>query len=242
MVDAAKWTDTIRSVSSLPAASTIGLVVEGAEGDGAALEWERWLSVHDVPHAYPNLALVYDVFARTVVPPSSVWVRGDDAVRSSIDGMAPELGHFFGTLTQVVFSHVGLDPTDHEVECWSNRSHTVGSQVELHVDNDEAARASSGVVRTPLYGAIYYVGGADAVGGTWFRPPLTEVDQDPDLFQRPEFARVIERDGMAVSFVPGRLIVFDGRMPHCVMPFAPVRRPRVALLCNIWPRGMRFPR
>lgn len=218
-------------------AFTSELVVEGAQVD-----WERWLSVHDMPWAFHDLAVVYDVFARTAVPPSSVWVHGDDAVRGSIDGMAPELAHFFGNLAHVVFSHLGLDPIQHEVECWSNRAHDVGSLVELHVDNDEAARASSGVITTPQYGAIYYVGGSEAVAGTWFGPPLTEVDQDPDLFQRPEFARVIERDGVAVPFVPGRLIVFDGRMPHCPMPFAPVVRPRVALLCNIWPRGMRFPR
>lgn len=247
----ARWTQaeveartaTLRHVSSLPAASTNELVVEGAEADveSAALEWEQRMSVHDLPSAYPNLALVYDVFARTAVPPSSFWARGDDAVRNSIDGLAPELAHFFGNLAQVVFSHLGLDPTQHEVECWSNRAYRVGPRVELHVDNDETARASTGVVTTPQHGAIYYVGGAEGVGGTWFRPPLTEVDQDPDLFQRPEFARVIERDGVAVSFVPGRLIVFDGRMPHCPMPFAPVGRPRVALLCNIWPRGRRFP-
>ncbi len=200
------------------------------------------MSVDDMPSAYPNLALVYDVFARTVVPPSSFWARGADVVSGSIDGMRPELAHFFGTLTREVFSQLRLDPADHEVECWSNRASSVGSRVELHVDNDEAARASSGVVTTPQHGAIYDVGGADEVGGTWFGLPLNEVDQDPDLFQQPEFARVIERDGVAVPFVPGRLVVFDGRMPHCVVPFGPVQRPRVALLCNIWPRGMRFPR
>lgn len=207
---------------------------------GSTDERERWLSVHDMPSAFHNLALVYDVFARTVVPPSTFWGRGDDLVRGLIDGMRPELAHFFGTLTREAFSHLGLDPGDHEVECWSNRANSVGARVELHVDNDEAARASTGVVTTPQYGAIYFVGGSEEVGGTWFGPPLTEADQDPDLFQQPEFARVIDRDGVAVPFVPGRLIVFDGRMPHCVMPFGPVQRPRVALLCNIWPRGMRF--
>ncbi len=230
-------TVTLRRVSTPSPASTDEPVVEGS-----SVEWGRWLSVRDLPGAYPNLALVYDVFARTVVPPSRFWVRGDEAVRGAIDGMRPELAHFFGNLTQVVLGLLGLDPTQHEVECWSNRTYSVGSQVELHVDNDEVARAASGVVTTPQYGAIYYVGGSEGVGGTWFRPPLTEVDRDPDLFQRPDFGRVIERDGVAVPFVPGRLIVFDGRTPHCPMPFAPVRRPRVALLCNIWPRGMRFPR
>lgn len=212
-------------------------MVEEEEGG-----WERSLSVHDMPQAYPELAVVYDVLSQIAVPPGTHWARGGDAVRGSIDGLPPELAQVFGNLADVVLGDVGLDPTHHEVECWTNRLHSVGARVELHVDNDEVARASSGVITTPQYGAIYYVGGSEAVGGTWFRPPLTEVDQDRDLFQRPAFARVIERDGVAVSFVPGRLIVFDGRMPHCVMPFAPVEQPRVALLCNIWPRGMRFPR
>jgi len=204
-------------------------------GEGSGLR--RWLRVHDTPRIYADLAAIYDVFSRIAIPPSTVWARGDDAVRRSIDGLTPELAHVFATLAGAVLGDVGLNPAHHDVECWSNRLHAVGERVELHVDNDEVVRASTGVVITPRYGSIFYVGGSKAVGGTWFRAPLADVDQDQDLFQRPHFARVKEGGGMAVPFVAGRLVVFDGRMPHCVMPFTSVERPRVALLCNVWPRG-----
>lgn len=192
----------------------------------------NWLSVYDNEQVLPDLGAVYDVFARIAIPPSVIWATGSEAVEDSI-GLPVALAQVFGAVARSVLRLADLDPKDHDIECWSNRLFSVGDSVEYHVDNDEALRRETGRVRSPIVGSVLYVGGGGA--GTWFRPPVPTCDADPRLFANPNFGELRREGGTYVPFSVGRLVIFDGRCPHCVAPFPVMPQPRVALLCNIWP-------
>ena len=128
------------------------------------------------------------------------------------------------------------DYPDSDVEFWINQSKEVASRVEYHVDNDEKLRSATGVVRSPKTGYIFYLSKSDEdVGGTYFNPPVDDILLDPNLFKIPYFADVVSADGVSVSFKENRLVAFDGRCPHTVIPFSTaLGKLRTSLLFNLW--------
>ena len=87
----------------------------------------------------------------------------------------------------------------------------------------------------PDRGLIFYTGpDKEDVGGTYFNPPIKDTVDDNKLFCNPLFDDVANDTGRSVSFLPGRLILFDGRCPHCVVPFEKLVNPRVTILANFW--------
>ena len=202
---------------------------------------EEWLFVEDDGMAL-DPALVYDVFARFSIPPGTVIAKLSDMLTDGVQALPAPISATFRALVRVVVDRVGLNQTEYFVECWSNRTIEVGPMVDYHLDNDENLRRKTGHISVPTWGAIYHAGpGAPEVGGTWFDlPPLDPLEKDR-LFASPLFADVISPEGRLVSFHPGRLVMFDGRCPHCVAPFVALPTPRVTIMLNFWPKE-RIPR
>ena len=197
------------------------------------------LFVEDVGHAL-DPDLVYNVFSQFSIPPGSVNFQLSEVLIGFAHTLPAPIMGTFRALIRIAVDRIGLAPSACTVECWSNRTFGVGPRVDYHVDNDEKLRRDNGHLSVPTWGAIYHAGPADGeVGGTWFDPPLEDPCQEERLFASPLFADIVSPRGRSVSFRPGRFVMFDGRCPHCVIPFGPMVSPRVTILLNFWPNANR---
>lgn len=183
-----------------------------------------------------NDALVYDAFSLFSIPPGAIICPASEVLAGSVAGLPAPIALTYRELARVVIERLELNPAAYAVECWSNRSLEGNFSVDYHLDNDEHLRRETGRLSVPSWGSIYYAGPDTAgVGGTYFNPPLVEAEVDACLFATPQFADVVSPAGRLVSFRPGRVVIFDGRCPHCVEPFAHIASPRVTILMNLWP-------
>jgi hypothetical protein len=195
----------------------------------------RWIWVIDNQVPRLDLAAVYGVFSEIRIPSGLIKEPLSAALNGVIVELPDPLATVYKELLSIVVSHLELKTCQYMVECWSNRNISVGQNVDYHLDNDENEREKTGNVLSPAYGIIFYVGPENFdVGGTYFNPPIKDFHDDQRLFNMPQFNAVITTSGILVPFKPGRIIIFDGRCPHCVAPFAEVERPRVTILCNVW--------
>jgi hypothetical protein len=200
------------------------------------LSMAAWLTTIEHTFGAAQLAAIYEVFAEVRIPPGIFRLRLDQLCDGNVHGLPLGISDTYRRLAELLFEHAGIEaPENFVVECWSNKNHKVdAARVEYHVDNDEDLRRRTGIVRTPLCGLILYVGPDDGeIGGTYFNVPAC-WSKDRRLFQRPRFDEVFNDLGMLIQFQPGRVVVFDGRCPHCVVPYEYISRPRVTLLCNAW--------
>lgn len=187
-------------------------------------------------------ALLYDVFAQFSIPPGTVIFQLTDVLTGAVQVLPAPIFHTYRALIRIAVDRLSLNPTAYVVECWSNRTFEVGLRVDYHIDNDENLRQKTGRLSVPTWGAIYHAGpSALEVGGTWFDPPPVDPLREDRLFASPLFADVISPAGRLVTFRPGRFVMFDGRCPHCVVPFGSLPTPRVTILFNFWPKE-RLPR
>ncbi len=123
-------------------------------------------------------------------------------------------------------------------EVWSRVS-TVKSPSfgYLHVDNDELHRVRTNETLCPVYGSILYVGPRYSNGGgeTAFIDP-GELG-GARLFEHGDKKMFSALPFVLVCPVPGRLVTFDGSIPHAVMwTSGETDSPRVTLLANYWSR------
>jgi hypothetical protein len=197
----------------------------------------NWIRVSENPVASPDMQILYDVFSEFSLPPGIILACLSEALTGNVDGVPELVGLVYGRILDAVVRMLDVDVSCYKVELWSNRVHQVGPDVDYHLDVDERIRANTGAVCTPDYGVIFYVGpDGRELGGTYFNPPLADAGKDARLFKHPAFSEVVSEAGIWVSFRPGRLVVFDGRCPHCVAPFPYMPNPRVAILANLWLR------
>jgi hypothetical protein len=197
----------------------------------------EWLKVDDNRLKPLNNAAIYDAFSRFSLPPG---LLSGSLGQTQEGGLAPcpaPIAAVFGELLTAAVEMLGVMAPDVRVECWNNRCKGSGSAVDYHLDNDEQLRRRTGEVRTPDHGLIFHAGPEqDGIGGTYFNPPLDDPLSDANLFEHPRYHDVLTDEGRLVPFAPGRLIVFNGRCPHCVEPFADTDLPRVTILANFWAR------
>lgn len=194
-----------------------------------------WLWVLDNPVPRLDLAAVYGVFSEIRIPSGLIKEPLSAALNGMFSELPDPLATVYKEILSVVVDYLDLKVCEYKVECWSNRNKFVNQNVDYHLDNDENERKMTGNVLSPAYGMIFYVGpeGFD-VGGTYFNSPIKNFHDDQKLFNMPQFDAVVTTSGVLVPFKPGRIVIFDGRCPHCVAPFVEVERPRVTILCNVW--------
>ena len=196
---------------------------------------EEWLKLDDEALETTTQNAIYDVFSRFSLPPGLLTGPIQAALEGKIPHCPAPIAAVYSEILRAALERWSLDAPDARVECWHNRCHESSSSVDYHLDNDEELRRRTGEVRTPRYGLIFHAGPPAAnVGGTYFNPPLDDPSADPNLFRHPRYDTVISSQGRLTAFVPGRLIVFDGRCPHCVEPFASTDLPRVTIMANFW--------
>lgn len=182
-----------------------------------------------------ELLEVWQQFAEITIPAGSIFTDSAGLRKRASAGQFVE-----GLVYRLLHRELAYVGPQSRVEFWVNRSVEVTDTVDYHVDNNESLRARSGKVRMPATGAIFYAGPLQGdVGGTYFNPPLADAGNDQRLFTRPQFCDVQTKAGIAVPFRSNRLVVFDGRCPHCVIPYrSKGDKPRVTLLFNIWESGV----
>jgi hypothetical protein len=143
-------------------------------------------------------------------------------------------------------SSLGLAQFD-GFEIWRNHTLEYPENVALHFDNDEVLRSITREIVTPLVGSIMYLGpnNIESGGGTFFCLDQSDVQAHQELLFRSlpwrDVHSALGASSVIVPFRPGRLVVFDGALAHCVVPFAktPDSQPRVALLVNAWAKRIR---
>ena len=196
---------------------------------------QDWIKIWDGEHVSLDVISVYDVFSRFSLPPGLVIDDLDHALNGKMEGLPAPIAGVYRRILQVAVEELTIDLGAARIECWSNRIFEAGSVVEYHVDNDEIFRRRTGNVVMPNWGLILYVGPDEQdVGGTYFNLPIEKPEDDNNLFCNPIFDEVVKKGGRSVPFHVGRLILFDGRSPHCVVPFERLTRPRVTIMANIW--------
>jgi len=126
------------------------------------------------------------------------------------------------------------------LEIWTNCSIKCDHNVWLHVDNDEMHRKETGELKHPHFGSVLHLGPiAGMRGGETFFCLSNEPKLDNITFKTLPWglvSTVVMGSGMTVPFRAGRTILFDGRLPHCVLPFTfeDEHKPRLTLLVNGW--------
>lgn len=205
------------------------------DDSGAQVPKQDWIWIRDREIQTLDLVPVYDVFSRFSLPPGLVTCDLDCALQGDIDGLPTPIGGVYREILRAAVDELDVCVGSFRVECWTNRAWEVRSEVEYHVDNDEILRRRTGSVVMPDRGLIFYAGPDEQeAGGTYFNPPIEGAADDKDLFCNPLFDDVATDMGRFVPFLPGRLVLFDGRCPHCVVPFNRLVSPRVTLLANFW--------
>ena len=196
---------------------------------------QDWIWIRDGEIPTLDVDPLYDVFSRFSLPPGLLTWDLTHALSGKIDSFPSPIAAVYGAILRVAVDEWSTDLGRLRVECWSSRSWKANREVQYHVDNDEAVRRRTGTVLMPVRGLIYYVGPDESrVGGTYFNPPIERATDEPNLFCNPVYDEVVNGTGALVPFLPGRLVLFDGRCPHCVAPFKRLVNPRVAILANFW--------
>ena len=196
---------------------------------------QDWIRIRDGEYPSLDVISIYDVFSKFSLPPGLVTCDLDRALKGKIEGLPEPIAGVYRRILRVAVDELAVGVGTARVECWSNRIFEARNAVEYHVDNDEKFRRRTGSVVMPEWGLIFYVGPDEQeVGGTYFNPPIKKPKDDNNLFCNPLFDEVVKNAGRCVPFHVGRLILFDGRCPHCVVPFERLSRPRVTILANIW--------
>jgi hypothetical protein len=197
-----------------------------------------------------RVPMLYPILCRA--PVSSAWLylslatlESEQAVDALSKHLFPPLALFaiaflreLRSLTEVQNLKGG-----HGFEIFSTVATTesLSSAGYLHVDNDEDMRLRHNTLRTPLLGSILHVGPREGlVGGeTIFLTQDLPARSQVPLFRKHEWEELVRLDGATVvSQRAGRLILFDGRLPHAVAPILahPPDQPRVTFLANLWDR------
>ena len=189
------------------------------------------------------VAAAYEVFRELVILPGSLFASHKDLTNRVLsqklgaylpNPAAAFVNHFLCALVPrlpVAVSRQG------GFEVWSGLTCRRGGKAYLHVDNDEALRRATGLVRSPRVGAILHLGPASGLRGGETLFDLGGASSACFAFE--PWERILARSNSPI-IVPqkaGRLILFSGDLPHAV---APIRRcakskPRVTLLANLWP-------
>lgn len=186
---------------------------------------------------------LYSVLSQVFVPPSTFYVPNSllKSESESIDHLAAHLPRAL-----CMFLHLHLtslsrrlsikDSAEGGWEIWSRVStRNSPSFGYLHIDNDELMRSQSGRVVSPDYGSILYIGpGAELDGGE-------TAFIDPAAVNAGQIFRVLNPEDFAyqpfeyVKPVVGRLVTFDGGVPHAVMwTKGQGTKPRITFLANYW--------
>jgi hypothetical protein len=194
----------------------------------------------------------YDVLSRVRIPPNSLYVSREGVESGTFDGLfdklppeaAPVVQPYCQRLLKRMTS-LGLGDFD-GFEIWRNHTLEYPEKVALHYDNDEVLRSLTREIVTPLVGSIMYLGPSTIEsGGTFFCLDDGKVQQHKNLlFQSLPWKDVhaaLGASSLIVPFRTGRLVVFNGSLAHCVVPFAKTSdsKPRVALLVNAWAKRIR---
>lgn len=186
---------------------------------------------------------LYNVLSQVFVPPSTFYVP-NSLLKSESECIDHLAGHIPRALCMFLHLHLTSlsrwlsieDCAEGGWEIWSRVS-TCNSPSfgYLHVDNDELMRTRSGSLVSPNYGSILYVGpGAELDGGetAFIDPANVNAGQlftalHPEGFTAQPFEYV--------KPVIGRLVIFDGKIPHAVMwTKGQGARPRITFLANYW--------
>ena len=147
---------------------------------------------------------------------------------------------------QHVLRLIGLEKDQAKAfEIWGSCSDgSAPSTSFFHIDNDEELRKRTGKVSAPVAGAILYLGSRRVArgSGTFFvHESSIARTLEPYLFQECDWSDLEPRlraHGQAITFVPGRLVIFQGELAHAAIPqkVCTRRATRTALLVNIWQR------
>ncbi|MDP9572181.1 UNVERIFIED_ORG: hypothetical protein J2W66_002666 [Agrobacterium larrymoorei] len=196
---------------------------------------EEWLWVEEKRLQHLDLDAIYSAFSQFSLPPGVFFADVGSALTGMIEGLPNAVAMVYREILVAAVDVMGLDTSSLRVECWSNRAKGGSGIVDYHVDNDEDLRRRTGEVAVPKLGLIFYTGPSKGkVGGTYFNPPINSATEDLNLFRRPPFDSIVHGNGRLVEFTPGSLVLFDGRCPHCVVPFREVIEPRVTIMANFW--------
>jgi hypothetical protein len=189
------------------------------------------------------------IFADYQIPSGSLYLdvsaigsndAAADTLQERMDGpLAIALGQYCRNLCALA-TDLSMSPV-RRLEVWTRTAARHDDKVLLHVDNDEALREASGAVHCPVFGSVLHLAtcGSSIEGGGTFFVTSNEVSVAPYLFQPTSWQLlepVLLPFGFIASFIAGQTILFDGKMPHCIMPFtvSDPTKPRISLLVNGW--------
>jgi hypothetical protein len=195
---------------------------------------------------------LYQVLSVFSIPPGRIFVerlslRDPDLLAKAISNHAPAaLVHFFSMYLCEIDRFLASTCEDHELiygyELWTTLAIDTTKATYFHVDNDEVLRSRTSAVNEPLLGTILYVGPetCPASSGTLFyladHIPHTVKEILCSHVDWGQLHHATENLLTLIPFVPGRLVVFLGRHPHCTAPYSLeiTGFPRVSLLVNAW--------
>jgi hypothetical protein len=126
-------------------------------------------------------------------------------------------------------------------EVWVNQFR-INSRKQLHVDYDGALRRKTNEVRTPAWSTILHLGPERGMRGGetaifTARPAERHVLDACFTSIEDEEVLALSNDRVVVPQKFNRLVVFDGSLPHYVMPvkaLADATQPRVTMTVNLW--------
>jgi hypothetical protein len=186
---------------------------------------------------------LYSVLSQVLVPPSTVYVTNTLLKTKSecLDYLADYIPRALCMFLHLHLTNLSkrLSIEDHAEGGWEvwSRVSTCNSPSfgYLHVDNDELMRTRSGRLVSPHYGSILYVGpGAELSGGetAFIDPAAVNANQLFSALHPEDFAA---QPFEYVKPIVGRLVVFDGEVPHAVMwTKGQWKGPRITFLANYW--------
>lgn len=201
------------------------------------------IEIYDDIYDLDTMASLYDVAKHVLMPPSTFYLSFQDY----LNGGRQELSNYFPRqFIDFLFLHIEniinkssmkFEP-DYGFEIWiGNSGKNSKSSGYLHVDNDEFLRVKTNIIETPLIGTILYITPNTYItdGETLF---VTEsLESSISLFEEHDKNVLLEiRGAKLVKPISGRLVIFDGEMPHAVMPFIlnDHYNSRINLLINVW--------
>ena len=195
-----------------------------------------WLKCVDDFLPREVISEAYGIFSNAMLPPGTTYIRPENLNSpASYSNCKSTIALFFLEFAARALEAAQLDSWT-QFEVWTNRSTHCSDHVDYHLDNNEELRRQTQKIETPKCGFILYLGpDSSGIGGTYFNPPIVSPEADKNLFRHPRMEDVTTTSGIYIPFNVGRLVVFDGRAPHCVVPFShSPKGTRVALLGNAW--------
>jgi hypothetical protein len=203
--------------------------------------------VLDSQYSTALLKTVYDVLTQLAIPPSAFFVRSDLLEHHRSTSLLRQyfpapVAAFINTHLLYVhdtFKRVGQG-TYSGIEFWTGQTLS-GSRSAgyLHIDNDEALRASSGRLMIPVMGSILYLGPIQGLknGGTVFLPN-SNSRLPPRCFRNYSKEHLCNQsNAVVINPTPGRVAIFRGDIAHAVLPCTTPssKTPRLTFLANAWP-------